>query len=124
MCNTGDHDAHGDVKGPHLAKGEAVIIPEPDMVNDVHLGGNAVQMVLTQDKREMDGLALFPHQGGNGKAVHLVRIVPVTLGQTPVDGCLTGRNTLKILFCTANQNNGKWGCRPPDGDFGDTHVQN
>jgi hypothetical protein len=76
----------------------------------------------------MNGLGSFAHDktagGGNGNVTHLVRISPVTIGSTPIAGCLSGKNTLKISFCLPNEANGQWACRPPAGDYGDTHVQN
>jgi len=128
VCNAGDHDEHGSYKRPHLAPGRPVVIPNPDMVSEVQFDGVAVTMLMTSDWREMNGLGTFPHDrtaGGSGTIKHLVRIVPVNLtSTTTVQGCLSGKNTLKISFCSADEGNGQWTCRPPAGDYGDTHVQN
>jgi hypothetical protein len=129
-CNAGDHNAHGDYTGFHLPKGQAVVIPDPNMVTDVQLGGYTVPMILSSDKHELNGFADLPHEktaGGSGTVTHAVRIMPVTVGTTPngpsVAGCVAGKNTLKISFCSKDEN-GDWPCKPPGGDYGDTHVQN
>lgn len=127
VCNKGSHDAHGGNTGIHLADQAAVVIGDPDMVTEVQIGSTTVPMVRSRDKKELNGFVEYPHMkngGGSGSVRHLVRIMPETIDATnPISGCMPGRNSLLISFCSKNDS-GKWACNPTAGDFGDTHVQN
>lgn len=131
VCNAGDHDKGDAYKKPHLAVGESVIIPELDEVTPVQLGSYQVPMNRSMDKRELSALVNLPHErtaGGSETATHLIHITPATVATKPnstepsIAGCVVGKNTLKISFCFKEA--GKWACKPPKGDYGDTHIQN
>jgi hypothetical protein len=130
VCNAGDHDKSG-YKKPHLAVGESVIIPEVDLVTQVQLGAYQVPMIRSMNKQELSALVNLPHErtaGGSETATHLQYISPATVTLDPntnepsIEGCVVGKNTLKVSFCFKEA--GKWACKPPVGDYGDTHVQN
>jgi len=131
VCYAGDHKTHGDapeqVTGQHLADKEAVVIGPPDKVTDVQLGPNKVPMNLSADGKELTGLVNYPHSrltGGSVDVMHQVRITPLDYRTSDSPGCVANKTTLLIQFCSKSASDGTWQCKPPSGDFGDTHVQN
>jgi hypothetical protein len=132
VCNAGGHGDHGSYKGPHLAKGQTIIISPVEAVTDVQFGAVKVPMILSSDRTELTALLTFGHEksaGGGAVTVnHVVQITPVTIGneeETPGCSADSSRNSLKITFCARSESDGKWGCgKGPGYDYGDTHVQN
>ena len=64
------HNVHGDYEGPHLAKGEPIVISTIDLVTEVQLGANPVSMLLSSDKRQLRQVVNFQHKrkvGGGGE---------------------------------------------------------
>ena len=128
MCNAG-HNTHGSYQGPHLAKGQTIVISPVDLVTDVQFGAAKVPMMLSSDKRQLTAVLNYGHEktaGGAATVNHMVQIEPAAINEVEMPGCSAdpSRNSLRITFCSRTEDTGKWACGRPSGDGGDTHVQN
>jgi hypothetical protein len=134
VCDVGTHEKHPKYTGPHLAKGDEVVISTLDVLTPVKLKGKDVDMILSSDKSELTSPPQeYAHQntetGQTENVKHIVHITNDSNSNSPPkdylgDGlCNPGKNIIKVTFCFKEAE--KWQCKATPGHhLGDVHAQN